>query len=141
MGGRVQSTWYAFNGTSNDDGTPGALSLDPAAGITRMRFTVDGKLEDQGGVGFAVQDGVVFSRSSCLTVAPADGEDGSGSDSPIAGRFDIAVRPVSSWIHLLLGNCGPRHDGLLTCVCPPHHRSGTASTQRAFSSSKRCRIV
>lgn len=45
-----------------------------------MRFTVDGKVEDQGGVGFAVEDGYVFSASSCLT-----------STNPIAGRFDIAV--------------------------------------------------
>ncbi|KAJ7983218.1 heme peroxidase [Mycena polygramma] len=42
------------------------LSLDAAAGITNMRFMVDGKLEDQGGVGFAVQDAVVFSTTSCF---------------------------------------------------------------------------
>ncbi|KAJ6578269.1 heme peroxidase [Mycena capillaripes] len=47
MGARVQSSWYAFN----------ELSVDPTAGITVMRFVVDGKVEDQGGVGFAVQDG------------------------------------------------------------------------------------
>jgi hypothetical protein len=38
-----------------------------------MRFLLNGKLEDQGGVGFAVQDGVVFSTSSRLT--SSDGED------------------------------------------------------------------
>ncbi|KAF7334638.1 Peroxidase [Mycena venus] len=78
MGGRIQSVWYAFNESS--EGSP-TLSVDPVAGITKMRFIVDGKLEDQGGVGFAVQDGVVFSSSSCLT-----------SNRPTTGRFDIAVR-------------------------------------------------
>ncbi|KAJ7110609.1 heme peroxidase [Mycena epipterygia] len=70
-GNRYSAAWYAFNTTS----------LDPAAGITSMRFVVDGKLEDQGGAGFAVQDGVVFSNSSCLT-----------SQDPMIGRFDVAVR-------------------------------------------------
>ncbi|KAJ7685789.1 heme peroxidase [Mycena polygramma] len=71
MGGRVQSSWYSF----------GQLSLDPAAGITTMRFDVNGKVEDQDGAGFALQDGVVFSSTSCLT-----------SKNPLTGRFDIAVR-------------------------------------------------
>ncbi|KAJ7823537.1 heme peroxidase [Mycena leptocephala] len=78
-GGRAPSVWYAFNQTANGGRT--ALQLDPAAGITTMRFTVDSKLKDQGGVGFAVQDGVVFSTSSCLT-----------SQDPLRGRFDVAVR-------------------------------------------------
>jgi hypothetical protein len=56
--------------------------IDPKAGILRMRFLLNGKLEDQG-VGFAVQDGVVFSTSACLT--SSDRED------PPKGRFDIAV--------------------------------------------------
>jgi hypothetical protein len=77
-GGRAPSVWYAFNQTANGGRT--ALQLDPAAGITTMRFTVDSKLKDQGGVGFAVQDGVVFSTSSCLT-----------SQDPLRGRFDVAV--------------------------------------------------
>ncbi|KAJ7311512.1 heme peroxidase [Mycena albidolilacea] len=55
------STSYIFGG---DDF--GGLSLDAAAGITTMRFMVDGKVEDQGGVGFAVQDAVVFSTTSCF---------------------------------------------------------------------------
>ncbi|KAJ7903114.1 heme peroxidase [Mycena leptocephala] len=79
MGGRVTSSWYVFNRT--DDGSAASLSIDPAAGITLMRFEVNGELEDQDGVGFAVQDGVVFSTSSCLTSA-----------DPPKGRFDIAVR-------------------------------------------------
>ncbi|KAJ7092101.1 hypothetical protein C8R43DRAFT_1141947 [Mycena crocata] len=40
------------------------LRLDLAAGITNMRFVIDGKLEDQGGVGFC----------------------------PLAGRLNVAVR-------------------------------------------------
>jgi hypothetical protein len=82
MGGRVTSSWYVFNRT--DDGSAASLSIDPAAGITLMRFEVNGELEDQDGVGFAVQDGVVFSTSSCLTSA-----------DPPKGRFDIAVRDHS----------------------------------------------
>ncbi|KAJ7037639.1 heme peroxidase [Mycena alexandri] len=75
---RIPSAWYAFN--SSDTALP-ALWIEPKVGVTAMRFTVDGKVEDQGGVGFAVEDGYVFSASSCLT-----------STNPIAGRFDIAVR-------------------------------------------------
>ncbi|KAJ6555642.1 putative L-ascorbate oxidase [Mycena vulgaris] len=75
--GRYSAAWYAFNATSDIP----FLSLDPAAGITNMRFTVNNKLEDQGGVGFAVQDGVVFSTTSCVT-----------SQDHSAGRFDVAVR-------------------------------------------------
>jgi hypothetical protein len=46
-----------------------------------MSFTVDGKLEDQGGIGFAVDDRIVFSQSSCII-----------SDSPFLARFDVGVR-------------------------------------------------
>ncbi|KAJ7113369.1 heme peroxidase [Mycena epipterygia] len=53
-------TSYIFGDDRN------GLSLDAAAGITNMRFMVDGKLEDQGGVRFAVQDAVVFSTTSCF---------------------------------------------------------------------------
>ncbi|KAJ6521703.1 heme peroxidase [Mycena capillaripes] len=58
-----------------------SLALDPAEGITTMRFEVNGKVEDQDGVGFVVQDGYAFSTSSCMTSA-----------DPPKGRFDIAVR-------------------------------------------------
>ncbi|KAF7378212.1 Peroxidase [Mycena sanguinolenta] len=74
-GGGTTSLWYAF-----DD--PG-VRLDPVAGITRMSFSIDGELYDQDGVGFAVQDAIAFSKTSCLT---------NPNSSPIAGRFDIAVR-------------------------------------------------
>ncbi|KAJ7186127.1 heme peroxidase [Mycena filopes] len=78
-GGRFKSEFYAFNHTAGANGK--FLLIKPVPGITNMSFTVDGKLEDQGGVGFAVEDRVVFSLSSCLT-----------STDPAKGRFDIAVR-------------------------------------------------
>ncbi|KAF7335774.1 hypothetical protein MVEN_02233300 [Mycena venus] len=59
-----------------------ALSLDAIAGITSLRFTVDGKLEDQGGLGFPVQDDVVMSASSCFN----------GFDTLNEGKLHIAVR-------------------------------------------------
>ncbi|KAJ7663492.1 hypothetical protein B0H17DRAFT_1211667 [Mycena rosella] len=77
--GCIPSAWYAFN--SSNSGPPAVL-VNATAGITRLRFTVDEKMEDQGGVGFAVQDGVVFSASSGLMK----------TGFPSAGRFDIAVR-------------------------------------------------
>ncbi|KAJ7488087.1 heme peroxidase [Mycena latifolia] len=79
MNKRVRSAWYAFNHTA--DGDSASLAIDPAAGITSMRFEVEGNVEDQDGVGFAVQDGYAFSTSSCMT-----------SEDPPKGRFDIAVR-------------------------------------------------
>ncbi|KAJ6488990.1 heme peroxidase [Mycena sanguinolenta] len=80
-GGRYIAAWYSFAPLPFDG--PTFLSLDPAAGITSMRFVVDGILEDQGGVGFAVQDGVVFSETSCYT---------SNLPSTPEWRIDVAVR-------------------------------------------------
>lgn len=77
VAGRYTAAWYAFNMTAELS----FQAVDPAAGITRMRFLVDGQVEDQSGVGFAVQDAVVFSGSSCAT-----------SQDPYAGHLDIAVR-------------------------------------------------
>ncbi|KAJ6548710.1 heme peroxidase [Mycena capillaripes] len=54
--GRTVASWYDFNGTV--DGLP-FIPIDAVAGITSMKFAIDDKLEDQGGVGFAVQDSVV----------------------------------------------------------------------------------
>ncbi|KAJ7887101.1 heme peroxidase [Mycena olivaceomarginata] len=81
-GGRNTMAWYTFPA----DPTSAFLPLDAAAGITNMRFTVDGRLEDQSGNGFAVQDDVVFAASSCFVPDP----DHVGN--VIGGRFDIAVR-------------------------------------------------
>jgi hypothetical protein len=56
------ATGYIFGASDDRSG----ISLNAAAGITNMQFVVDGKLEDQGGVGFPVQDAVAFSTTSCL---------------------------------------------------------------------------
>ncbi|KAJ6522481.1 heme peroxidase, partial [Mycena capillaripes] len=61
VAGRYTAAWYAFNQTAEID----FQALNPAAGITRMWFIVDGRVEDQDGFGFSVQDSVVFSNSSC----------------------------------------------------------------------------
>ncbi|KAF7340127.1 Peroxidase [Mycena venus] len=68
LGGVHNSTLLSSLGsvTSYPDGVASGLSLDAAAGITNMRFIIDGKQEDQGGVGFAAQDAVVFSTTSCF---------------------------------------------------------------------------
>ncbi|KAJ7827249.1 heme peroxidase [Mycena olivaceomarginata] len=76
-GGRYNAAWYTLAPQSST-----SLALDAAAGVTGMRFVVDGKLEDQGGVGFAVQDGVVFSDTSCYT----------SNQEPFKWRMDVAVR-------------------------------------------------
>ncbi|KAJ6474852.1 heme peroxidase [Mycena sanguinolenta] len=68
------ATGYIFGNYSS------GILLDAAAGITNMRFMVDGQLEDQGGVGFAVQDAVVFSTTSCFF------------DSNRTAQYNVAVR-------------------------------------------------
>ncbi|KAJ7210136.1 heme peroxidase [Mycena pura] len=78
-GGRHSAAWYSIL----DNGGP--LLLDAAVGIKSMRFVVDGKLEDQGGIGFPIQDGVLYSTSSCITA-------GMQFFPPFVGRFDVAVR-------------------------------------------------
>ncbi|KAJ6562140.1 hypothetical protein B0H19DRAFT_1068817 [Mycena capillaripes] len=75
---RHTAAWYSF---SVAEDIP-SLTLDAAAGITNLRFVVDGKLEDQGGVGFVVQDDLMFSASSCFT----------SEDTSISGHIDVAVR-------------------------------------------------
>ncbi|KAJ7496803.1 heme peroxidase [Mycena latifolia] len=82
----VRLLWDDHVGGTNNITLPFAgemsrSSLDARAGITKMRFAVDNELEDQSGVGFLVNDGVVFSETSCAT-----------SLDPVAGRFDVAVR-------------------------------------------------
>ncbi|KAF7342615.1 Peroxidase [Mycena sanguinolenta] len=75
-GGKYSAAWYGFNPA--DQFSP--LSLDAVAGIKSLSFVVDGKLEDQNGLGFAIQDGFLFSETSCLA---ANG---------MSARFDVAVR-------------------------------------------------
>ncbi|KAJ7362584.1 heme peroxidase [Mycena albidolilacea] len=77
VAGRYTAAWYAFNQTAEID----FQKLNPAAGITRMRFIVDDRVEYQGGLGFSVQDSVMFSNSSCAS-----------SQNPYAGHLDIGVR-------------------------------------------------
>ncbi|KAJ7153048.1 putative L-ascorbate oxidase [Mycena crocata] len=76
IGGLYSAAWYAFHTT-----TDAFLSLDAAAGITNMRFVINDKLEDQGGVGFTVQDAVVLSKTTCVSVL-----------FPLAGHLEVAVR-------------------------------------------------
>ncbi|KAJ6471484.1 heme peroxidase [Mycena sanguinolenta] len=75
-GGKYSAAWYWFNPTSPF----GFLSLDAVAGVTSMSFVVDGTVEDQGGIGFALQDAFIMSQTSC------------SSGAPEVGRIDIAVR-------------------------------------------------
>ncbi|KAJ6474385.1 heme peroxidase [Mycena vulgaris] len=77
---RTPAAWYLFAPTPPQTQF---IPLDPVAGMTTMRFSVDGALENQGGVGFAVDDRVVFSESSCRT---------SADSTNLAARYDVAVR-------------------------------------------------
>ncbi|KAF8148129.1 heme peroxidase [Mycena galopus ATCC 62051] len=75
-GGKYSAAWYWFNPTLPF----GFLSLNATAGVRSMSFVVDGILEDQGGVGFALQDAFMLSQTSCSMGAPE------------VGRVDVAVR-------------------------------------------------
>ncbi|KAJ7191162.1 heme peroxidase [Mycena haematopus] len=76
-GGKYSATWYWFNPTLRFGSITG---LNATAGVKSLSFVVDGKVEDQGGVGFAVQDGFMLAQTSCSTGAPE------------VGRVDVAVR-------------------------------------------------
>ncbi|KAK7039880.1 peroxidase [Favolaschia claudopus] len=78
------SSWYSFS----DSAEP--LSIDAAAGLKSLSFVVDGKLENQGGLGFAVEDRVMHSTSSCRL--PGD----------TTSRIDVAVRNADSPIRVYL---------------------------------------
>ncbi|KAF7337432.1 Peroxidase [Mycena sanguinolenta] len=82
-GGKYSAVWYGFNATS----PLSFLSLDAIAGVTSLSFVVDNQLEDQDGLGFALQDGFMFSQTSCLF------------GDPVVGKFDVAVSPS---LHFLL---------------------------------------
>ncbi|KAJ7877785.1 heme peroxidase [Mycena leptocephala] len=92
VGGTNNITLSAEGGFTNSGGrNTGAyyavpqpfLAIDAAAGITKMSFTVDDRLEDQGGLGFPLQDGVVLSTSSCVDFS---------FNGSISGHIDIGVR-------------------------------------------------
>ncbi|KAJ7435130.1 putative L-ascorbate oxidase [Mycena latifolia] len=76
-GGKYTAVWYGFNASDSSS----FLSLDATAGIKSLSFVVDGNVEDQGGLGFAVQNSFMFSETSCLT-----------SQNPFTGKLDFAVR-------------------------------------------------
>ncbi|KAJ6494455.1 heme peroxidase [Mycena sanguinolenta] len=69
IGSRHTATWYFLN----------PFPLSASSGVSSIRFVVDGKLEDQQGKGFAVNDDFVFANSSCS--APTGG----------MGTFDVAL--------------------------------------------------
>jgi hypothetical protein len=75
--GKHSAAWYGFNDTVPHS----PIGLDPVAGVKSLSFVVNGKLEDQGGLGFAVQDGYMLSATSC-----------SMGNNPLTGRVDVAVR-------------------------------------------------
>ncbi|KAF8188886.1 heme peroxidase, partial [Mycena galopus ATCC 62051] len=76
-GGKYTATWYGFNSSVFGD-MP--VLLDPVAGVTSFSFEINGQLENQNGVGFAVQDAYMFSATSCQ------------GGAPVTGRIDVAVR-------------------------------------------------
>lgn len=59
-GGRYNFTWYGF---------AAALPLADAPEQVKFWFIVDGKTEDQGGAGYAIQRDVVHSSTSCRTAS------------------------------------------------------------------------
>ncbi|KAK7018121.1 peroxidase [Favolaschia claudopus] len=75
-GGKYAAAWYAFNASDPEN----SLSLDAHSGVKSLSFVVNDQLEDQDGLGFAIQDGFMFSATSCLVM------------HPFTGRFDVAVR-------------------------------------------------
>lgn len=81
-GGRHSGAFYSFSAVPSI-----FLPIDAAAGITNMRFAVNDELEDQGGLGFPLQDSVVISMSSCINTA---------FDGSISGRLDVAARVAYS---------------------------------------------
>ncbi|KAJ7816541.1 hypothetical protein B0H14DRAFT_2602659 [Mycena olivaceomarginata] len=87
VSGRYSAAWYTF--TPRPSHVLTSLSLDAIAGIKSLRFVVDGKLEDQGGVGFAVQDGVVFSETSCST--PGFHRDSGELGNRPSGSTEVAI--------------------------------------------------
>ncbi|KAJ7851197.1 heme peroxidase [Mycena leptocephala] len=76
-GGKYTAAWYTFNDTDPF----GPISLNATAGLKSLRFVVDDRLEDQGRLGFAIQDSFMFSETTCRT-----------PQGPFAGQLDVAVR-------------------------------------------------
>ncbi|KAK7038552.1 peroxidase [Favolaschia claudopus] len=87
-GNKYTSSWYSFNASFPFS----FLGIDAVAGVTSLSFLIDGKLENQGGLGYAVQDGVLFSSTSCTIPGGK------------TVRFDVAVRKTASPIRVFLEN-------------------------------------
>ena len=81
--GDVDVAWYGVGPSSRN-----FTLVDAGAGISSFWFSVDegagaaACIEDQGGAGFALQDVVILSNSSCLAF---------GADGGAVARVDIAV--------------------------------------------------
>ncbi|KAJ7657892.1 heme peroxidase [Mycena polygramma] len=91
-GGRNTAALYQFSPPADFDTS---LSLNATTGVTTIRFVVDGTLEDQGGVGFALQDSVVLSATSCMN---------STASGVVTGRLDIAIRNNVSPTRVYIGS-------------------------------------
>ncbi|KAJ7615875.1 heme peroxidase [Roridomyces roridus] len=103
--GQVSSAWYGFNTSSPN--TNKILNLDPVAGVERLRFLVNDQVQDQGGVGFAVQDAYMFSDTSCITLnEPQIGL--------VVGRLDVAVRTSANLTRLYIETSGSDAFGRVT---------------------------
>lgn len=85
LGGRRWGLWYNVSAPF--------VALDATAALGAVRFEIDEgdgagepRVEDQHGLGFVLQDTIMWAASTCIVFG---GEQG----SPSAGRMDIAVRP------------------------------------------------
>ncbi|KAK7053581.1 peroxidase [Favolaschia claudopus] len=95
-GGRNRFAFYSFSPDTGSTG-PTIMALDAVAGITNMRFAVDSKIEDQGGLGFPVMDDIMFASTSCYR----------GTRTNVTGgRIDIAVRNDANPTRIYLERSG-----------------------------------
>lgn len=73
LGGRRSAVWYNL---------PAGVKLDAVKGASKFWYTVNGVKHDQHGLGFPIQDSVMWSSSTCAV-------------NETTARFDVAVRRVS----------------------------------------------
>lgn len=80
LGGRRSAVWYNL---------PAGVKLDAAKGASKFWYTVNGVKHDQHGLGFPLQDSVMWSASTCAL-------------NETTARFDVAVRsdvkPTRVWL-------------------------------------------
>ncbi|KAH7101145.1 heme peroxidase [Auriculariales sp. MPI-PUGE-AT-0066] len=72
---RVSTAWYWFPEEQSN------IIIDETRGVGSLVFNVNGQQEDQGGLGFAIDDTVLFAASSCTS-----------NSNSLLGRIDVAVR-------------------------------------------------